>query len=83
MENVGIRIDWLDRLFREILYEKEPNELIKKVNVLRVRAEGAENLLTSSKDQRKQAEEQLKKKEGPASSRDYTIKVFKDSHASR
>lgn len=66
----------------EILCEKEPNELIKKV-VLRVRVEDAEKLLTSSKVQLKQAEEQLKKKVGPASKRDYTIEVFKDSYASR
>lgn len=50
--------------------------------MLRALVEEAEKLLTSSKDQLKQAEEYLKKNEGLTSSIYYAIKVFKDPPAS-
>lgn len=45
--------------------------------------EEAGKLLSFSKKQLKQAEEQLKKEEGPASIGDHVIEVLKDRPASR
>lgn len=82
VENVGIRIDWLDRLIGEMFTEKERNELMQEINMLRLQVEEAEKFLTFSNYQLKQAEEQLRE-EGPASIRDYVIKVLKNPPASR
>lgn len=70
-----ISIDWLDRLIEGIL--------VQKVNMLRVRVEETEKLLTFSKNQLKKEKEQLNKKEGPTSILDYAMEAFKTPNGSR
>lgn len=76
-DNLGIE----DRPIGEILKKKEHKELMHKIDILRVDRGGKESLNLHERSD-EASREQVKKKEGFASSRDYVIRVFKDPPAS-
>lgn len=80
----GIRIDWLDRLLREIHEKKKYQELVQQVNTLNAQMKEAEKYFNLTKNQLKQAEEKLKKNTtDPALVANYDIKALRSPRVSK
>lgn len=75
-ENMGVRVDWIDRVIGEILKARD-HRLVLTVSLIRERTEVLQRQLNVLADELNQVENQMADKDiGPSSSGDYVVQIL-------